>query len=451
MTTYNHEKYIGQAIESALSQKTNFKYKIIIGEDCSTDNTRNIVRDFQSKYPDKIKAVFNEKNLGVVKNGLQIFRACYAKYVATLAGDDYWIDNTKLQKQIDFMENNHQYSFTFTNGIIVNGNNEVVKEERVLAEYGRDLCQRDLLAYCPPADSIIFKNELLKKYLDLVPDSINVDYFLYSLIATEGDAGYLNMKLSAYRIHDNNVWANKDEYYTTINYLKVNRSLEKYILPQNIDLVKKNINGAYQKLSKIIMKEDYTENGHWTPQTAMLRSIRDTVLKIDGAPQNALSIDNNPTIEKMLLCKWPELEITVAKWPEYDAQNLHQFNDETFDIVFSHQVLEHIPKPWIAAKEMNRVLKKGGIGIHSSCAYNPRHGYPAFKDYYRFLPDGLAELFDGVNIWVKEGWGSKEAIIYNLTIDDGHGQLGGRRFVEALGKKNDENYPWHTWVIFQKQ
>jgi len=198
------------------------------------------------------------------------------------------------------------------------------------------------------------------------------------------------------------------------------------------------------------MNELFLDNNCWTPQTFMLRSISDFIMKVDGNPISALSIDHNPTLEQILKRKWPQLIISYAQYPQCDAQNLHQFADKSFDIVFSHQVLEHIPKPWLAAKEMVRVLKKEGIGIHTSCAYNPRHGYPAFKDYYRFLPDGLAELFEGVKIWIKDGWGSREALIYNLTIDDGYGALGGRRFVEALGKKNEENFPWVTWVMFQK-
>ena len=198
------------------------------------------------------------------------------------------------------------------------------------------------------------------------------------------------------------------------------------------------------------MEESFTDGAFWTPQTAMFRAIRDTISNVDGTPGNALSIDNNPILKKILLSRWPEIEVIETSYPQFDAQNLYQFNDCSFDIVFSHQVLEHIPKPWIAAKEMNRVLKSGGIGIHTSCAFNPRHGYPAFKDYYRFLPDGLVQLFDDVNIWIKDSWGSKQALIYNLAVDDGNGQLGGRRFVEALAKQNDENYPWLTWVIFQK-
>jgi hypothetical protein len=88
--------------------------------------------------------------------------------------------------------------------------------------------------------------------------------------------------------------------------------------------------------------------------------------------------------------------------------------------------------------------------LHTTCAFNPRHGLPQFNDYYRFLPDGLAELFEGVKVIVKAGWGNRQALLYNLAIDDGHGALGGRRFCEHLGQKNDEQYPWHVWIIFEK-
>lgn len=106
MITYNHEKFIAEAIESALMQQTDFSYKLIIGEDCSTDNTRAICREYQKKYPDKIELILNEKNLGAMGNSYQIHYACQSKYVAMLEGDDFWTHPLKLQKQVDFMEAN---------------------------------------------------------------------------------------------------------------------------------------------------------------------------------------------------------------------------------------------------------------------------------------------------------------------------------------------------------
>ena len=196
--------------------------------------------------------------------------------------------------------------------------------------------------------------------------------------------------------------------------------------------------------------DDFLVDGLWTPQTSMLRSIRDWVLAAPDEPRRALSIDRNPTLCEIFRRRWPGLDVTEACWPESDAQNLHSIPDSSFDLVFSHQVLEHIPKPWLAAAELVRVLRPGGLGVHTTCAANPRHGPPAFNDYYRFLPDGLEQLFDGVETIVKAGWGNRQALLYNHAIDDGHGTLGGRRFARAIGEPNDENFPWATWIIFRK-
>lgn len=195
----------------------------------------------------------------------------------------------------------------------------------------------------------------------------------------------------------------------------------------------------------------FTDKGFWTPQTYMLRAIREWfVTTATGSVSIALSIDDNPTLDQILFERWPSLKISRAVYPDMDCQRLTKIPDNAYDIVYSHQVIEHVPKPWLAGKELVRVLKPGGLGLHTTCAYNPRHGPPAFNDYYRFLPDGLVELFDGVEVLVKAGWGNRDAILYNLAINDGHGVLGGRRFHSTIGQMNDENHPWVTWTIFRK-
>ena len=100
MLTYNHEKYIAQAIESVLMQETDFHYEIVIGEDCSTDRTREIVIEYQKKYPDKIRTLLHAKNIGGNANYRQTYSECNGDYIAFLEGDDFWIDRKKLQKQI---------------------------------------------------------------------------------------------------------------------------------------------------------------------------------------------------------------------------------------------------------------------------------------------------------------------------------------------------------------
>lgn len=109
MMTYNHGKYIRKALESVLMQEVNFKYEIVIADDYSTDNTRAIIRWYQKKYPDIIKPIFQKKNVGMRLNSDTLRHNCIGKYRATLEGDDYWITTDKLQKQVDFLENNPDF------------------------------------------------------------------------------------------------------------------------------------------------------------------------------------------------------------------------------------------------------------------------------------------------------------------------------------------------------
>lgn len=108
-STYNHGPYIKQCIEGILMQKTNFAFEYIIGEDFSTDETREIVFDYAKRYPNIIRVITADYNVGSKANGRRCINACRGKYMAICEGDDYWIDPLKLQKQVDFLENNPDY------------------------------------------------------------------------------------------------------------------------------------------------------------------------------------------------------------------------------------------------------------------------------------------------------------------------------------------------------
>ena len=115
--TYNQEKYIKQAIESFLMQKTNFKYEIIIHDDASTDNTANIIKEYENKYPDIIKPIYQKENQ--YSKGKSALKATIdnatGKYIAFCEGDDYWSDNEKLQKQFNYMESHPECSMCLHN------------------------------------------------------------------------------------------------------------------------------------------------------------------------------------------------------------------------------------------------------------------------------------------------------------------------------------------------
>ena len=108
MITYNHEPYIAKAIEGVLMQETDFPIELIIGEDCSTDRTAEIVIEYQKKHPDIIRVITSDKNVGAHKNGWRAEKACRGKYVAYCEGDDFWIHPKKLQMQVDYLESHSE-------------------------------------------------------------------------------------------------------------------------------------------------------------------------------------------------------------------------------------------------------------------------------------------------------------------------------------------------------
>lgn len=116
-STYNHGAFIRQCIEGVLMQKTNFAFEYIIGEDCSTDETRKIVLEYAQKYPEKIRVITADENVGATVNAYRCMQAVRGQYVAMCEGDDFWIDEYKLQKQFDYMESHPNCAICSTMGI----------------------------------------------------------------------------------------------------------------------------------------------------------------------------------------------------------------------------------------------------------------------------------------------------------------------------------------------
>ena len=126
VTTYNHEKYIAQCLDGILMQKINFPVEIVLCEDCSQDNTLAICKEYASKYKN-IRLIANNPNKGYHKNFLQVLKECNGEYIALCEGDDFWIDENKLQKQIDFLSIHPEYS------MCTHGRNLLIEEKNVVS------------------------------------------------------------------------------------------------------------------------------------------------------------------------------------------------------------------------------------------------------------------------------------------------------------------------------
>lgn len=126
MPAYNHERYISQAIESVLAQKTNYPYELLIHDDGSTDSTLAIAQNYTTKHPDKIKIFTEEENQGLLKSYKRLIEQSNGKYLAILESDDYWLDENKLQIQIDFLESNSDYGIVAGDIISIDENGNII-------------------------------------------------------------------------------------------------------------------------------------------------------------------------------------------------------------------------------------------------------------------------------------------------------------------------------------
>ena len=165
MLTYNQEEFIVQAIESVLAQKTNFYSQLVIGEDFSTDKTREICKSYAEKYPNRIKLLLNKQNIGLIANYVKTYNACTGKYVAICDGDDYWIDELKLQKQVNFLENDKEYKIIFTHNLNLypSGDLEVKEKSEIeLTTHFEDLVIKNYM----PSVTVMFKREKLTETMN---------------------------------------------------------------------------------------------------------------------------------------------------------------------------------------------------------------------------------------------------------------------------------------------
>lgn len=220
--TYNHENYIADAIESFLMQKTDFSYEILIHDDASTDRTSEIIKQYESKYPDLIKPIYqteNQHSKGIKTWYLNLERA-KGKYIAICEGDDYWTDPYKLQKQVDYMEKNPECSMCvhaayrvtsdkkkLKSHVRPNRGNKVFTVEEVIEwRDGRVLATNSILY---PA--VFSKNR--PDFYEKAPVAVG-DYPLAIYLALQGTVYYIDEFMSAYRVGLKGSWTNR--FYSSI-------------------------------------------------------------------------------------------------------------------------------------------------------------------------------------------------------------------------------------------
>jgi glycosyltransferase involved in cell wall biosynthesis len=214
LITFNQAQFIHKALDSILMQQVNFPIELIIADDCSTDGTEQILRDFERKHPVLTRLILKDKNVGPGQNWIDLLRAPRGIYAAYLEGDDYWTERLKLQKQVDFLQKNPEYSASFHNvqRVDIDGRPMgLVYDSGSMTDLTLiDLVKGKYMKSC----SIVFKydKKTIAPILDAVipPRDISLGF---CLLSNGSKAKYFEESMAAYRVHPGGVWSTRDFRY----------------------------------------------------------------------------------------------------------------------------------------------------------------------------------------------------------------------------------------------
>lgn len=215
--TYNHEKFIADAIEGFLMQETNFKYEILIHDDASTDMTAEIIKSYEQKYPSLIKPIYqsiNQYSKGIKPSQTFNYPRSKGKYIAICEGDDYWTDPKKLQIQFDCLEDNPTVVCCYHSDYILDETG-LTKKSRLTSLNQRSFTSYEIIT-CKclilPL-TVFFRNlDVLRNYPFEANFVKNGDRFLFSILGHYGSGMYLPIiEPAIYRIHEGGVWSTKLE------------------------------------------------------------------------------------------------------------------------------------------------------------------------------------------------------------------------------------------------
>lgn len=232
---YNHEKYLRQCLDGFMMQKTNFKFEVLIHDDASTDGSADIIREYEKKYPDIIKPIYQKENQyskGVKVSWVYQYPRAKGKYIALCEGDDYWIDVNKLQNQVNIMENENSISLcTHSVKCVSESGETIIKMKPELI--GKDKLQMSdsfvinffLFDFYPyHTSSYMFRVSILKQMNYSIPLFISKckvgDVPLLLLLGSKGNVYYIAENMSCYRMEAKNNWRSRQTNDKIIENLK---------------------------------------------------------------------------------------------------------------------------------------------------------------------------------------------------------------------------------------
>lgn len=205
-TNYNKEAWIEEAIKGFLNQKCDFDYEIILVDDASSDHSPQIIERYANQYPDKIKAVFHQENLGITKTWLDICQLAQGDYIARCDGDDYWIDVYKLQKQVDILERSTASKWSCSDFNIISESGELRQKKAIENGIIRKMSSfEEMLAFRGMTMSstwLVDRNLMLEVNDAISPDAVDDTFSLQLELFTRTELTFLPEATTVYRLHE---------------------------------------------------------------------------------------------------------------------------------------------------------------------------------------------------------------------------------------------------------
>lgn len=230
MLAYNHEAYIEQAVVSAATQVTDFPFEVVIGEDCSTDGTRDILLRLRDEYPDRIRLLFREANLGMHRNFMETLAEVRGEYVAALEGDDYWTDEHKLSKQCAVLDANPECAISFHDVSVLKAGVLTPQDYTGPRTTGlKELLEQNYVFTA----SVMYRHSMLKPFPEWMFTQTYLDWLMWLLLGEAGTLIHLPERMAVYRVHGAGAFSGRsisqiiEEHNRTIDFYPIlNRHFE---------------------------------------------------------------------------------------------------------------------------------------------------------------------------------------------------------------------------------
>jgi glycosyltransferase involved in cell wall biosynthesis len=249
MVTYNHERFIAQAITSVLSQCVDFDYEIVVGEDSSTDGTRDILMDFYRRFPDRIVPLLRDRNFGGGRNLEAALAACRGKYVALLEGDDYWISNNKLQRQVEFLETHPDFAVCCHRARILHevhiGYADVSPSLAAGSYTIEDLLKGNFVM----TSTTVVRRNLFGPLPGCFSETGLGDWPRLALAARQGKIELMDEVMAAYRVHAGGIWSSLPVTRRLRDTVRMLRALDQHLGFQHTRTIRRTIARTYFELA----------------------------------------------------------------------------------------------------------------------------------------------------------------------------------------------------------